>query len=79
AKIQERRRVEIAQGFDWAYANNKKIIMVTFTIPHYVNQRLAELITKMREAFSGLRAGKPWANITKRVGYGGLIRSLEIT
>ncbi|MFM9718814.1 hypothetical protein ACKI15_46290, partial [Streptomyces galilaeus] len=55
AKIQERRRVEIAQGFDWAYANNKKIIMVTFTIPHYVNQRLAELITKMREAFSGLR------------------------
>lgn len=79
AKIQERRRVEIAQGFDWAYANNKKIIMVTFTIPHYVNQRLAELITKMREAFSGLRAGKPWAKITQRVGYVGLIRSLEVT
>lgn len=79
AKIQERRRIEIAQGFDWAYANNKKMIMVTFTIPHYANQRLDELITKMREAFSGLRAGKPWANITKRVGYRGLIRSLEIT
>lgn len=79
AKIQERRRIEIAQGFDWAYANNKKMIMVTFTIPHYANQRLAELITKMREAFSGLRAGKPWAKITQRVGYVGLIRSLEIT
>lgn len=79
AKIQQRRRIEIAQGFDWAYNNGKKMIMVTFTIPHYENQRLAELITKMREAFSGLRAGKPWAKITQRVGYVGLIRSLEIT
>lgn len=79
AKIQERRRIEIAQGFDWAYANGKKMIMVTFTIPHYANQKLAELITKMREAFKGLRAGNPWTRITQRVGYVGLIRSLEVT
>lgn len=79
AKIQERRRIEIAQAFDWAYTNNKKVIMVTFTIPHYANQRLVELITKMRAAFSGLRAGNPWVRITQRVGYIGLIRSLEVT
>jgi hypothetical protein len=79
AKIQERRRTEIAQGFDWAYANDKKMIMVTFTIPHYANQKLTELISKMRKAFTGLRAGNPWTKITQRVGYVGLIRSLEVT
>ena len=79
AKIQERRRLEVAQAFDWAYSNGKKVVMVTFTFPHYHWQRLADLLPKQAEAYKRLRAGKPWDKLKTSIGYTGLIRSLEIT
>jgi len=79
AKIQEKRRLEISKAFDWAYSNNKKMIMVTFTIPHYHNQSLNELLTKQKEAFVKFRSGRAWTNIKKEMGFLGLIRSFEVT
>lgn len=79
AKIQERRRLEIARAFDHAYSTGRKIVMVTFTFPHYAADRLTDLLAKQADAFKRLRAGKPWERIKDRHGYGGLIRSLEVT
>lgn len=78
AKIAERRRAEIAQGFDWAHSNGKKIVMVTFTHPHRSSQPLAEQLSQQADAFRRLRAGAPWQRILP-AGYVGLIRSLEVT
>lgn len=125
SKIQERRREEIAQGFNWAYdlelrkkqrekiisdakalledakkrnpesiqTNNleknllevsvpeveKKIVMVTFTFPHGHSDRLKDLLKKQQKAFEILRKTNAWNLFKKRVGYEGLIRSLETT
>jgi len=79
AKIQERRRLEIAQAFDWAYSHGHKAVMVTFTFPHYAHQRLADLLGMQADAFKRLRSGKAWDRIKKDMGYVGLIRSLEVT
>lgn len=98
AKIEERRRIEIARAFDWAYHgepntfsddgvmfvegtefSTNKVIMITFTFPHSKDQKLKDLLAKQSEAFKFLRKGKAWDKAKKKMGYVGLIRSLEIT
>ena len=79
SKIQERRRGEIAQAFDWAYGAGKKVVMVTLTFSHSHNQALADLLAKQAECLKKLRKGKSWDKMKARTGYTGMIRSLEIT
>ena len=79
AKIQERRRVEISQGMDWGYANFKKCVMVTTTIPHKITDPLPDLLTKYADALRFLRSGREWQACKKKIGFVGLIRSLELT
>lgn len=81
AKIQERRRVEVAKAFKYAYEvmHGKKVILVTFTFPHYRWQSLNDLLYMQADAYRRLRAGEPWKRIKDRCGYEGLIRSLELT
>lgn len=79
AKIQERRRVEIATAVDRAYLDNMKAVMVTLTFPHQLHQPLKELLDKQKDALTRLRAGNPWSKFKSRVGYHGMIRSLELT
>ena len=83
AKVQERRRAEIAQLFDSVYSgqlgSNKKMIMVTFTLSHSISDKLRDLLYAQAEAFRRLRAGKVWTKRKNRVGYEGLVRSLEVT
>lgn len=80
AKVQERRRIEISKAFDWAYnVIGKKVILVTFTFPHQKTDDLRELLLMQREAYRRLRSGKAWDKNKKRIGFEGLIRSLEIT
>jgi hypothetical protein len=79
AKIQERRRVEVAQAFDWAYENGKKVIMTTFTIPHIKADKLDDLLSTLQKAFSILRKPRSYSLFYNRIGFEGLIRSLEVT
>lgn len=81
AKIGERRRAEVAEAFDYAYhtLQGKKVVMVTLTFPHTAWQDLKEMLRQQADALRRLRAGEPWRRIKKRIGYSGLIRSLEIT
>lgn len=78
-KIQERRRQEIAAAIDWAYQHGLQPVMVTLTFPHYQWQQLSDLIAQQADALQKLRAGNPWTKFKQRMGYKGLIRSLELT
>jgi plasmid rolling circle replication initiator protein Rep len=79
AKIQERRRVEIATAMDHMYEHGKKAVMVTLTFPHSKRNNLQGLLDAQKQAFVYLRKGRVWDLFKQRVGYNGLIRSLEIT
>lgn len=81
AKVGERRREEIAAAFDYAYnrLRGHKVIMVTFTFPHMSWQQLEPMLRQQADALRRLRSGKVWQRIKAQAGYGGLIRSLEIT
>lgn len=81
AKVQERRRLEISQAFDWAYNKNKnkKVILVTFTFPHQRTDELKALLEKQKDAYRRLRSGKAWQKKKEHLGFLGFIRSLEIT
>lgn len=79
AKVQERRREEIAKAIDWAYANDLQPVMVTLTFPHYSWQKLSKLLDQQAMALQRLRAGQPWSRFQARHGYRGMVRSLELT
>ena len=79
AKVQERRREEIAKGIDWAYANRLQPVMVTLTFPHKAWQELGQLLEQQTDALHRLRAGAPWGRVKAWAGYQGLIRALELT
>lgn len=79
ALVQQRRRVELAQLITWAYENEYRPCMVTFTFPHKSFHSLQDLKERQRDAFTRLRRGSPWERFKKRCGFGGLVRSLEVT
>ena len=79
AKIQEHRRQEIAKAMNLAYAQGKKCVMITLTFPHMKFDSLQDLLEKQKDALHRLRAGNPYRRIKDRVGYLGMIRSLELT
>ncbi len=79
AKIQERRREEIAKAIAWAYKRGLQPVMVTLTFPHTIRQSLRELRDQQADALHRLRAGNPWVRVKDSFGYCGLIRGLELT
>lgn len=78
-KIQERRRAEIQQGIDWAYAEGFQPVMVTLTFPHGRHDKLGRLLEQQADALRRMRSGKQWVGVKEDLGYQGLIRSLEVT
>ena len=79
APIQERRRLEIEQAMTWAEGEGLRAAMVTFTFPHKSFNRLADLLERQAHAFRLLRQTSRWRKLKTRIGYEGLIRSLEVT
>ena len=78
-RIQEVRRQEIAIGMKHFIAQGKQAVMVTFTFPHTLSDSLKELLAKQKVAFEKLRAGNVWTLFKNRIGFEGLVRSLEVT
>lgn len=79
AKVQERRREEVAKALSWSDAEGLQAVMVTLTFPHYFFQSLSSLLRQQKVALKYLREGSSWARFKKTIGYCGLIRSLELT
>ena len=78
-KIQERRRLEIAKGIEWAYANGLQPVMVTLTFPHNSWDSVRNLLDGQKDALTRLRKGAAWDRFKGYSGYEGLIRALELT
>jgi len=80
AKVQERRRAEIAQMFDYAYdVLGKKVVMVTITFSHQRSDKLKDLMALFSDALTKFRKPRAYIKLRDKIGYVGLIRSLEIT
>ena len=79
AKIQEKRRQEVAMAMDWAYTNGFKCVMVTLTLPHTKFDKLEGLFESQKNSLRYLRSGKAWSKYKEKIGFQGLIRSLELT
>lgn len=80
AKIQERRRLEIAEAMKAWYAEGGQVIMVTLTAPHYNHQSLRELREMQKTALTHLRKSGAYTRWLKQEqGFVGLIRALEVT
>jgi len=80
-RIQETRRQEIAQAMKFLCSEKqgKQAVMITFTFPHSVDDKLKELLGKFSKALSSFKSSNSFTLFKKRYGFEGLIRSLEIT
>lgn len=79
AKVAERRRDEISQGISWAYDSGYQVVMVTLTFPHRRFQTCDDLLKSQSDALKRFRQGGDWSRFKERLGFQGLIRSLEVT
>jgi hypothetical protein len=80
AKVQERRRLEIAKAMKYFYQiGDRQAVMVTFTFPHKNFMKLSDLLNKQTEGLKFLRKGKQWDKFKEKNCFEGLIRSLEVT
>lgn len=80
AKVEERRRLEVAQGMNFWYSQpNKTVHMLTFTFSHSIAHTLKGVLDKQAKALDLLRSGKAWQNMKDVFGFDSLIRSLEVT
>jgi len=80
AKVQEKRKQEVSSFFHQAYAvQRKKVVMVTLTFPHNRHQSLSDLLDLQARAFKSLRGGRAYSRFKESIGFGGMIRGLEVT
>lgn len=79
AVIQQKRRQELVKLLSWAYANDYRPVMVTFTVPHTTFDTLSDLQDRLKDAFARLRGGNAWSRFRERYGFAGIVRSLEVT
>lgn len=78
AKIQQKNREDACKAIEWAYENNYKVVMVTFTFAHYRWQTCEDLLGALSRALAYLRSGREWQSIKEEWEFQGLIRGLEI-
>lgn len=79
AVIQQRRRAELTRLITWAYDQGYSPCMVTFTAPHTAFDSLSGLRDAMQDSFRRLRCARPWVRFKEQFGFGGLVRSSEVT
>jgi len=76
ARIQATRRQEIADAMAWAYANERKAVLLTLTFPHKAFDALPALLKAQASALGRFRSHRA---IRGKFGSEGFIRALELT
>ena len=79
ARIQERRRVEVCSAIESARAEGLHVSMLTLTFPHTRFDSCSDLLARQREALRLFRGQRRYREFRDRIGYVGIIRSLEVT
>jgi hypothetical protein len=79
SKIEERRRGEIVQVFDWAKGENLDSSLITNTFSHGQGDDLHDLFKRQARALKTYRTSRAYVREMARIGYVAMVRSLEIT
>ena len=79
SKIQERRRQEVARALGYCLAIDRVPIMVSYTFPHRLDQRLSLLLEMQQQAIKHLRGSRGYMAAMLKAGHAGRIRTLEVT
>lgn len=78
-KIAEERAAEIRNAVTEHVKNGGICLFVTLTFPHYGSDSLKSSISALKDSLKRFRKGKAYDQITAKLGYSGLIRSIEVT
>lgn len=78
-KITERRRVELVQGVNNWRAKGGGVLLLTLTVPHYAQQRLAPVLGGISHARKLMLNRKPWKKMKTTLGIVGDVCALEVT
>lgn len=79
AKIQERRRQEVAQVIAFALRQRKATVMASYTFPHRLEQPLSLLLKLQQAAIKTMREGRGYKELMTHVEHAGRVRTLEVT
>lgn len=79
SRIQERRRLEVVQAILTMDSVGLQPFMVSYTFPHRVGQSLNVLLGLQQRAIKSMRETRAYKSLMATLGYGGRIRSLEVT
>jgi hypothetical protein len=79
AKVEERRRLEILQVFEWAKREGFDASMHTNTFSHGQGDNLRDLFDKQAKALKLFRNHSAYCKTMKAIGFVSMVRALEIT
>jgi hypothetical protein len=79
SKISERRRIEICWAIEQHKANGGDVILLTLTTPHYLGDRLEDVLEGQKQALVYFNGGGAAKQLNESIGCIGQIRALEVT
>jgi hypothetical protein len=79
AKISERRRLELQNAIEQHLAQGGAVFMLTLTNPHYLCDKLSDVLEAQAKALKYFNNGKMVTRFNQSIGYIGSIRALEVT
>jgi len=79
AKISERRKQELIRAIEQHTANCGDVLMLTLTNPHYLGDKLQDVLNGQSLALKHFNNGKMVTRFNDSIGYIGSVRALEVT
>jgi replication protein len=79
AKIHHRRAAELREALDTWDQKGHAASLVTITVPHHLDDRLARLVDAERAAWKHVTAGAAWQRLKRKLGIAGHVIALEFT
>jgi len=79
AKISERRKQELMRAIEQHTANCGDVLMLTLTNPHYLGDKLQDVLNGQTLALKYFNGGRLSDEMNKSIGYLGQVRALEVT
>lgn len=79
AKISERRKLELKHAIEQHVLNAGEVLLLTMTTPHYLCDKLSEVLDRQRQALVYFNRGGDVVRFNKSIGLIGQVRALEVT
>lgn len=79
AKISERRKTELQKAIEQHTARGGDVLLLTLTNPHYLGDKLSDVLEGQRLALKYFNSGKVASEFNQSIGYIGSVRALEVT